>query len=88
MMPQREQYHELEIQWRQRLTKAEERLAKAVAASKVVLAEFQEGMMVPPDGSLAVRNVHFEESRARDEYMKALRVFTDLTLYDKIPEEN
>jgi hypothetical protein len=88
MMPGRDpQYVKLETLWRQRLTRAEERLARAVADSKRVLAEFQEGMMVPPDGSLAVRNVHLEESRARQEYMQVLRAFTDLTLYGVAPDD-
>lgn len=88
MMPGRDsQYVQLETLWRDRLSKAEERLARAVADSKRVLADFQEGIMIPPDGSLAVRNVHLEESRARQEYMRVLRAFTDLTLYGVTPEE-
>jgi hypothetical protein len=89
MMPGRDpQFVQLETVWRQRLTNAEERLARAVADSKRVLAEFQEGMMIPPDGSLAVRNVHVEESRAREEYMRVLRAFTDLTLYGVTPGDD
>jgi hypothetical protein len=88
MMPGRDpQYVQLETLWRQRLTSAEERLARAVSDSKRVLSEVQEGVMVPPDGSLAVRNVHLEESRARQEYMRVLRAFTDLTLYGVTPED-
>jgi hypothetical protein len=89
MMPSRDPQHvQLETIWRQRLTRAEQRLSRAVAESKRVLSEFQEGIMVPPDGSLAVRNVHLEESRARQEYMRVLRAFTDLTLYGMTPGEN
>jgi hypothetical protein len=40
-----------------------------------------------PMGSAAVRNALVEESAARQEYMRALRVFTDLTIYHKVPEE-
>jgi hypothetical protein len=79
------QFVQLETIWRQRLARAEERLAQAVADSKRVLAEFQEGMMISPDGSIAVRNVRVEESRAREEYMRVLRAFTDLTLYGVTP---
>ena len=89
MMPGRDpQFVQLETVWRERLSRAEERLSRAVAESKRVLAEFQEGVMVPPDGSLAIRNVHLEESRARQEYMRVLRAFTDLTLYGVMPAEN
>ena len=88
MMPGRDSQHvQLETLWRERLSRAEGRLARAVADSKRVLADFQEGIMVPPDGSLAVRNVHLEESRARQEYMRVLRTFTDLTLYGVTPED-
>jgi hypothetical protein len=79
------QFVQLETIWRQRLARAEERLAQAVADSKRVLAEFQEGMMISPDGSVAVRNARVEESRAREEYMRVLRAFTDLTLYGVTP---
>jgi hypothetical protein len=85
LVPGRNQYLEIEEHWRNRLTSAEERLAKAVAESKRVLADFQEGSMVPPDGSLAVRNARLEESSSRKEYMRVLRIFTDLTLYGKVP---
>ena len=88
MMPQEEQHPELENLWRHRLTEVHERFARTVAASKQVLAEFQEGTMVQPDGAFAVRNVHLEESRAREEYIRVLRAFTELTLYNRVPEED
>ena len=43
--------------------------------------------MSAPDGSLAVRKARQEESVARDEYMRLLRVVTDLIVHGKIPEE-
>jgi hypothetical protein len=86
LFPKDESYLDLESIWRHRLTRAEERLASAVVNSKRLLAELEEGMMVPPDGSLAIRNAHFEEAHARQEYMRTLRIFTDLTLYGATPQ--
>jgi DNA-binding NarL/FixJ family response regulator len=77
---------QIEEFWRSQLQKAENHYAATVAASKRVLEQFGEGDLVPPDGSLAVRNAHVSEAAARDEYMRVLRIFTDFTLYGKIPE--
>jgi len=51
------------------------------------LNEMNEGLTLPPDGSYAVRKARLAENAAREEHMRVLRIFVDLTVYRKTPLE-
>ena len=76
----------MEEDWRHRVKVARTKYDLAVAECRKVLAEQKKWPLPAPDGSGSVRNAHVQESVARDEYMRVLRVFTDLTIHGKIPE--
>jgi hypothetical protein len=67
------------------LRKSELRLAQArhVAAARKywqIADDYKQGVFATPDGSLALQQAQREESAALQEYMRALRIFTDLLL--------
>jgi hypothetical protein len=49
--------------------------------------ELNDGLCEPPDGSEVIRQAHKRESLARDEYMRTLRLYSELILLGKVPEE-
>jgi len=76
---------EMELLWKARLEAAHERYDFAKAQLKETLSAQQAGLLIAPDGSVAVRDARLKESGARSEYMRVLRIFTDLVLRRKIP---
>jgi DNA-binding NarL/FixJ family response regulator len=78
---------ELQEQLRIRLRHASERYDDCSQRFSKVLEERNAGFFVAPDGSEAVRQARLQESVARDEYMTVLRIFTDLVLKGKLPDE-
>jgi hypothetical protein len=52
-----------------------------------VMAEQTQCSLPAPDGSYAVRIARQQESAARNEYMRLLRVVNDLIIQGIIPEE-
>jgi hypothetical protein len=86
MSPQRCKAN-LDDRWRLRLEQAIKRHKIAKANCVKVLDEFRSGLTVPPDGSLAVRHAVLEETAAREEHIRVLRIFMDLTIHGKIPNE-
>ncbi len=81
-----ESRREMEDRWRARVEAARRNLDSAASVSRKVLAEQQKWPLPAPDGSRAVRNALREESAARQEYMRLLRVFTDFVVQGKVPE--
>ena len=79
---------ELEDTWRARLENA---LALHQAASesfrKALEKQGQDLTLLTPDGSQAVRLARQSESDTRKEYKRVLRLFSDLVMRGKIPEE-
>lgn len=85
------EYHQfrqqLEDHWRDRVKLARLNYDFAVAQCRSVLDEQEKWPLPAPDGSTAVRKAHAKESDARNEYMRVLRIFTDLTVHGKIPKQ-
>lgn len=77
---------DLERQWRAQLDQARERYDFAVTQCRKTLQEHQHRLLPPPDGSAAVRLSLRLESDTRAEYMRILRIFTDLIVNGKTPE--
>ena len=76
---------ELEDYWCLKLQEAHRRYQAATARYRRMLQMQPEGLTQGPDGSLtAARQA---ESQALAEYTRVLRIFTDLTVHSKIPEE-
>ena len=78
---------EIEDLWRSRVETARARCNAASAQFNNVIEEFQKGVYAMPDGGLAISVARREESAAREEYMRVLRIFTDLLTKSKLPEE-
>jgi DNA-binding CsgD family transcriptional regulator len=78
---------ELQEQLRIRLQKASDHYQDYSQRFDKVLEERNAGLFEAPDGSGAVRQARIQESAARDEYMSVLRMFTDLVLKRKGPDE-
>jgi hypothetical protein len=84
---QKQSLVELSQLWHGRLQIAEDRYILAAAQFQKAIKEQRDGMAPAPDGTLALRKARARESATRREYMRVLRVFTDLTVSGKIPEE-
>ena len=72
--------------WRKRLQEAEVRHNIADHELNKAMEDLTGGLVLPPDGSTAVRNARVAKSAALNEWMRVLRVFTDLILYNKVPD--
>ena len=83
---------ELTAAWQQRLKRARSLYAEKVAIRKEMLAE-RRGHVWPinlapdPDGRFALHQALEEESAARTEYMRLLRIFNELRREGTLPEE-
>ena len=76
---------ELEESWRLRLLEARERYDLAAGQYRNALQEQPEGLMPSPDDSLT--RARQAKSRALAAYTRVLRIFTDLTVHGRVPEE-
>jgi hypothetical protein len=74
--------------WRRRLSEAKGRYEVAVARFQTASEEFRNHHTTPPDGGFGVHLAIAAESSARKEYMRVLRLYTDLLLHGKVPEDN
>jgi hypothetical protein len=79
---------ELTDVWTARLHQSRAVYDSAVSRFREVLADQHKGLMPAPDGSQAVRNARLQESAARNEHMRILRIFTELVVAGKIPEDD
>jgi hypothetical protein len=76
---------DLEELWRGRLADAKASYEIAVTQFRTASEDFRAHCTPSPDGGLSVHLAIVAESRARKEYMRVLRVFTDLLVYGKAP---
>ncbi len=82
----RDQREELEESWRSRLQAASIRYQAAAEHYRRTLEEHSEEAALMPESTDAVVRALQEESEARVEYGRILRMFTELSMYDKLPE--
>jgi hypothetical protein len=73
--------------WRGRLLEAKSKYDLAVTEAKGAGTSFRAGTLPTPDGSHNLINAIRAETQARDEYLRVLRVFMDLVVDGKRPEE-
>jgi hypothetical protein len=73
--------------WRGRLVKARKQYDQVVAELQTASTEFKAGTLPAPDGSQNMANTLRAETHALNEYMRILRIFTDLVISGKAPEE-
>jgi CheY-like chemotaxis protein len=77
--------HELEESWRLRLEESQQKYQKATETYRSLLRLEQNGRYPDPDSALA--RARQAESEALMEYSRVLRIFTDLTIHGKMPEQ-
>jgi len=83
-MPSRSELEEI---WGERVRAARLTYHFATLHFNKVLADQKAWPLPAPDGSAAIHNARREESAARDEFMRSLKILTDLLLNGKEPEE-
>ncbi len=80
-------FDELTDYWCGRLQDATARHKAAIAQYREALEEYRTGTAPPVDGGFAFRQALRAETVARHEYVRILRIFTELILEGKIPEQ-
>ena len=78
----------LEDLWKERLRIVRTRYQLAIKESSLLLDEQKSGLVPEPDGSFGYRQALEKEKRALAEYRRVLEIFADLTLHDKLPQED
>ena len=81
---------ELQAAWRERVECARARYAEKIAIRRQMVAErpvWPINLAPDPDGRFALNLALQEESAARTEYMRLLRIYAGLILHGKPPEE-
>ena len=82
---------ELEAAWHQRLNRARSRYEEKLAIRRQMVGERLEwpiSLAPDPDGRFALNQALQEESAARTEYMRILRIYTEFILHGMLPEED
>ncbi|HEV3332855.1 MAG TPA: hypothetical protein VG096_17830 [Bryobacteraceae bacterium] len=74
--------------WRERLRVAENCYHIASANTRQIQAEYTGRSMPTSDGAFALQGAISLENEARLEYVRVLRLFTQLILYGEQPDEN
>jgi hypothetical protein len=90
-MDARPSRRELEATWLQRLKRTRSRYEEKATIRKEMLAErsvWPINLQPDPDGRFALDLALKEESAARTEYMRVLRIFSKLILDGTPPEED
>lgn len=77
----------IEELWRSRLREAKSRYDSAAVASRDTMQNFRQRSLPTPDGGAALKNALGAERVARSEYMRVLRILTDLCVNGKLPDE-
>ncbi|HEY2019060.1 MAG TPA: hypothetical protein VGH38_36390 [Bryobacteraceae bacterium] len=72
--------------WRARLHEAKLRYDAAASASRDTMQSFRQRSFPTPDGGAALKNALSKERVARSEYMRVLRILTDLCVNGKSPD--
>ena len=81
---------EFEAQWRERVNRARSRNEEKLAIRRQMVGERLEwpiSLAPDPDGRFALNQALKEESAARTEYMRLLRIYAGLILHGTPPEE-
>jgi len=79
---------ELEAQWRERVNHARLRYREQAAICEALMAQRVRTPVADPDGAFALQHALRVESQALQEYMWALRTFTDLVVHGIVPRED
>jgi hypothetical protein len=77
---------ELEQIWRARLQESRQKYDLSVAQTRKVLSDQKRFAMPAGDGFFAVQHAHRQESAARNEYARVLKIFMDLVVSGKVPD--
>jgi hypothetical protein len=77
----------IEVWWRDRLLEARKNYELAASKSKTAGTDFTAGTLPTPDGGQNLINTLRAESKARAEYLRILRIFTNFVRLGKKPEE-
>ena len=78
---------ELELVWQGYVRSARQRYEEECQAFDRVATEFRECLYQSPDGGESFRLARHRQSLALKEYMRTLRIYTDLVLKGVVPEE-
>jgi len=78
---------ELERLWAERVLTARLSYYLATLQLKQVLSEQEKSPPPELDRRKAIRNARQDESAAQNEYMRSVKIFSDLVLYGKLPEQ-
>jgi hypothetical protein len=78
---------ELELVWQGYVRSARQRYEEECQAFDRVATEFGGRLYQSPDGGAALRLARHRQSLALKEYMRTLRIYTDLVLKGVLPEE-
>ena len=73
--------------WQAHVTAARRRYEEESREFSRLTAEFQEGLYQTPDGGAVLHLARHRESLALNEYLRALKIYTDLVLKGVLPEE-
>ena len=79
---------ELEKLWHRRVQEAKLRLDFARNYAREVQQDLQAGVIHPADGEFARRRALEGESAALANYQKVLRIYDDLLVHGKIPDDD
>jgi len=82
-----ENHQDLEKLWHDRLVEARKKYDVAVTETRTASDDFRTQQLPTPDGGGNLAGALKAEGRARDEYMRVLRIFSDLVLQGERPEE-
>jgi hypothetical protein len=77
---------ELENVWRERLREARLKYEKAFDAFRATWGEHFEGRLTA-NPTLAIERARAVEPQALCEYVRVLRIYSDLTVHGKLPSE-
>ena|SRR5271165_1334080 len=78
---------EMEDLWRTRLAEAKRNYHQATTQFRLAADEHRKGEIPSPDGSLRLSQAISAEARARGEYVRILRLFTDLIMHGRAPKD-
>lgn len=79
---------EIEDRWRIRLADAKSKHDQAVSLFRRASEEYRAKEIPASDGSLSLHQAIAAESSARKEYIRILRLFTDLVVQGRIPKDD
>jgi hypothetical protein len=78
---------EIEDRWRLRLTQAQANYRTSSAAFCLAADEYRKREIPSQDGHLRLSQALAAETRARGEYIRILKLFTDLIMYGRTPDD-